>query len=86
MCNLFPDEQVAVDFSVKIPIFIGKIKRPIILGKRKVSLKSMRVMPFQAMSFIPYMDLSIFCRKIKINIPPRAIMQYFIFNWRRNKN
>ena len=51
MCNLFPDEQVAVDFSVKIPIFIGKNKKTYYIGKEKGILKKYEGNAFSGYEF-----------------------------------
>ena len=77
MCNLFPDEQVAVDFSVKIPIFIGKNKKTYYIGKEKGILKKYEGNAFSGYEFHTIHGFVYFLSKNKDKYPTESYNAVF---------
>ena len=77
MCNLFPDEQVAVDFSVKIPIFLGKNKKTYYIGKEKGVLKKYEGNAFSGYEFHTIHGFVYFLSKNKDKYPTESYNAVF---------
>lgn len=69
MYNLFPDEQVSVDFSVKISISVGKNKKNYYIGKENGILKKYEGNLFSGYEFSTTHGFSYFLSKSKDKYP-----------------